>query len=307
MTIQDFFSQSITGDLYNDLKRFWDLSESTVESNKKSNQSKQDESDQQARENGTTPTKLSKKQLLTTDPVRIFTDFLKKVKSGKVDVGGMDNLTSHPEHNILLKALASIKTKSKLSPNDQFKNIYSSALVESGKTMTMNPLLFKHDLMPALDKQKCINNIRSIIDKSIKFALQKFKFKSNIESELLNEPESPSPSGSLPPPDNPPNSPVDIKHFVENPNEIPEMSGSNSDASSNVSPIIVASDASDQQNQAQTQAPSFGDLQKGLKNPLQLEKTLQNVNPQQLEKQLEQEGVDKATQKVKSMFLNKFN
>jgi hypothetical protein len=282
MTIQDFFSQSIAGDLYNDLKRFWDLSETTVESNKKSNQMKIQENERVAREQGIEPVKLTKKELLTTDPVRIFTDFLKKVKGNKVDVGGIDSLTSHPEHNILLKALESIKTKSKSTPSEQFDNIYRSSLVEAGKTMTLNPFLFKTESMSALDKQKCINNIKSTIDKAIKFALQKFKFKSGVENEIMEQVDQ------LIQPD-PPNSPIqsiesekksDIKHYVENPNEIPEMTPST------VSPIP----SDNEENKA---APSFGDLQ--------------NLNPQALEKELEQKGVDTVTQKVKGMFLNKFN
>jgi hypothetical protein len=279
MTIQDFFSQSIAGDLYNDLKRFWDLSEATVESNKKSNLTKQQESERIARDQGVEPTKLTKKELLTTDPVRIFTDFLKKVKNNKVDVGGIDSLTSHPEHNILLKALESIKTKSKFLPSEQFDNIYRSSLVEAGKSMTLNPFLFKTDSMSALDKQKCINNIKTTIDKAIKFSLQKFKFKSGVENELMEQVDQLIP----------PNSPVqsvdnisekksDIKHFVENPNEIPEMTPST------VTPIPE----SDEENKN----PSFGDLQ--------------NINPKTIENELEQKGVDTVTQKVKGMFLNKF-
>lgn len=289
MTIQDFFSQSIAGDLYNDLKRFWDLSEATVESNKKSNQLKQEENERTAREQGVEPVKLTKKELLTTDPVRIFTDFLKKVKSNKVDVGGIDSLTSHPEHNILLKALESIKTKSKALPSEQFDNIYRSSLVEAGKTMTLNPFLFKTESMSALDKQKCINNIKSTIDKAIKFALQKFKFKSGVENEIMEQVDQLLPTS----PANPPNSPIqsdtsekksDIKHFVENPDEIPEMT-----PSSSVSPIPESNPSSP----VAAAAPSFGDLQK--------------MNPQALEKELEQKGVDTVTEKVKGMFLNKFN
>ena len=219
---QFLFTTSIESDIYNDLLNLWTEASNQAEKNIEINKELIEKHKEKYLKKGIENIpEIKRGRLVTTDPARIFTDYLQQVKLGKKLLSGLKQRQDHSTYPVVLDLLR--KSVDEPDVSDLFTIIYKDALIFSGSRFVINPIIVSQQEV-GINRNKCIEAIMKIIHSAVSRSIMEFNFTHQpiVPTAPVPEPnEEPAPEESVPETETDPNNEVvDMQYIKDHPEMI---------------------------------------------------------------------------------------